>query len=82
MWNPNFIITVIQKRKNLLIIEKEKKACLSLMNRFNSLKHMQHFSCTELWKKRKKKRKKSIQSKTIQNTCNTAEHFGKFVSKT
>ena len=61
-----------ENEKLLIIIQKEKKPCLSLMNRFNALVNVQHFDAQNC-NTRKKKRKKtySLQlfetSATLQN---------------
>ena len=59
MKSPHFDIkirkTLISKTRNIFILEKVKP-CLHLMNRCNSLKHMQHFvahdsNLKKKWKK-------------------------------
>ena len=46
------------------------------MNRFNSLKHVQHFDAHNSNYKKRKKRK------TFRNTCNIAKYYEKLTSLT
>ena len=63
-----------ENEKLLIIIQKEKKPCLSLMNRFNALVNVQHFDAQNC-NTRKKKRKKNMQFTAIWNKCDIAKHF-------
>ena len=54
----------------------QRKPCLHLMNRLNSMKHMQHFdACNSNQKGEKEKKKESIQFTTFCNTGNITKPF-------
>ena len=40
---PSFQYKSVENKKELIIVKKQRKPCLRLMIRCNSLKYMQHF---------------------------------------
>ena len=56
--NHNTFTRTLYKEKRLDNYEKMKKPCFHLMNRFNSLKHVQDFDADNSNNKKRKKRKK------------------------
>ena len=52
------LLTPCTKKRDLIIMKKMKKPCFHLMNRFNSLKHVQDFDADNSNNKKRKKRKK------------------------
>ena len=62
----------------------QRKPCVRLINRLNTLKHVQNFSTHNSNQKKEKKKKKqgNIELTTFRNTCNIMKPFelaqGKF----
>ena len=55
----------------------QRKSCVHLMNRLNSLEHVQQFDThnSNQKKEKEKKKRENIQLKTFRNTCNITKPF-------
>ena len=64
------------------VLVLQRKPCLHLMNRLNSLKHVQYFDVYNSNQRKKRKKRKNSQFTTFFNTCNIMTPFelahGKF----